>query len=104
MGIMELSIFTAVGIVVAFGLGFFVGIGYQKAEDFHEIKHYSRMLEEDRKTMDRMTEQSKKYMQEAYELGKKHQKCIMDAKAEQEWQQLVNSIGYDEDNIRFGGF
>lgn len=38
MTIEILSVFTACGIVVAFGIGFFIGIGYQKAEDVRALR------------------------------------------------------------------
>lgn len=46
MTIELLSVLTACGIVVAFGIGFFVGIGYQKAEDVREFKNGVKEMKE----------------------------------------------------------
>lgn len=96
MTIEILSIFSAVGIVVAFTMGFLFGIGYQKSEDMRAIK---RMREQSNKALWEVREASLKAIDKAFESGKK---C-----AEQERMMETDKFLDDllaERNIKFGGF
>lgn len=96
MTIETLSIFTAVGILVFFVLGFLFGLSCQSADD--RIKTRKLM-----KTMRRIQENRERWIKEAYELGKKHQKAETQARMDEEWRLFCDSIGQD-DQIKFGGF
>lgn len=100
MSILELSVLTAVFIVIAFTMGFLFGIGYQSGEDRRHIKNVHKTCEDN---MKELREMSTNFYRQGYEQGRRHEKEEAALRAELEWQELLNSIG-QEDNIKFGGF
>ena len=94
MSILELSVLTAVFIVIAFTMGFLFGIGYQSAEDRRIIK---KMRNDYKKTFDNITE-------EAYQMGRRHEREEAQQKAEQEWKELMLCLEQSKEDIKFGGF
>lgn len=105
MTVSELSILTAIGIVLAFALGFLSGIGYQQTEDRHTLNKYRDLY---RKMAKEFTDVSVENVNKAYEMGRRHEKEEAARRAEIEWQELLQDVrtaadGRDKD-IKFGGF
>lgn len=97
MTIEILSVFTACGIVVAFGIGFFIGIGYQKAEDVRALRIMKDSYKKDLAQMKAFYEDRVDRMHRFYET-----KMDETYKATSDILDALSTGNIDE--TKFGGF
>lgn len=101
MTIEILSVFTACGIVVAFGMGFFLGIGYQRTEDNAEIRHLERKAKKDKTEMLR---KAKELYHRGYDEGMRDQQKATQDRIDLELQDFLKDLQPDEEEVKFGRF
>lgn len=97
MSIMELSCLTAIGIVMAFALGFLFGTGCEQAETKKALR---RQHEASMKAMRQMEKNSIKAIENAFQMGRNAEK----SRIEREWQDFIKNFEAETDNIKYGGF